>query len=121
MIGDLMAFYRSDDATLADARGRTKSSSSEEKLEAELHLARAVGLGGDFAEVGASVDVGVGAGESDSVQRVERLGAELQPDLLGDLELFEDREVDVVGVVVPQVGDERAQVTERVRSGLAEG
>ncbi len=80
---------------------------SENHFQTELHLTRAVRLGRDFAEVRSAVHVGVRRRKADPVQRVERLGPELHADFFRDLELLEEREVEIIREVVPQVRDQR--------------
>ena len=62
----------------------------EQKLQAELHLSRQVGLRADDAE-GCVCHAGVGSAELDVVEGVVKLGAELHFDVFDGGELLEER------------------------------
>ena len=91
---------------------------SEDQLEAELHDAGVAG-GVDGAELGAGV-AAVGAGAKgvvdeapvDLVEGVESFGAELEVEALEEAGVLDERQVEVDGAGVADVGDGAADVAE---------
>src|SRR5260370_27702698 len=81
---------------------------SEIQFQTELHVARST-RGGRHQSARSGVDVCSGRGEAGRVGQVERLGAELYICSFADLELLEERQVEVLESIFAEYG--RASVT----------
>src|SRR5919106_5981043 len=89
-------------------------STSPQQLESELKLPRCVGLSRDDAER-RRCDAGVGTGELHAVERVERLDPELRRHPLPELEVLEERQIEIADVVRAEDRREDRLVAERER------